>query len=56
MQGLKEDERAVQQLLQTLENDLRVSNDTIAAFREVGATMAVRQTLAFSIDDVSIPE
>lgn len=35
MQGLKQDERAVKQLLQTLENDLRVNNDTIAAFREV---------------------
>ncbi|CAL8467152.1 g6688 [Coccomyxa elongata] len=33
-QGLKQDERAVKQLLQTLENDLRVNNDTIAAFRE----------------------
>ncbi|KAK9916411.1 hypothetical protein WJX75_002273 [Coccomyxa subellipsoidea] len=33
-QGLKQDERAVKQLLQMLENDLRVNNDTIAAFRE----------------------
>lgn len=34
MQGLKEDERSVKQLLQSLGNELRVDNDAISAFRE----------------------
>lgn len=49
MQGLKQDERAVKQLLQTLENDLRVNNDTIAAFREAHTPAALSNDLCSPI-------
>lgn len=35
MQGLKEEEKLVKQLLQGIEKDLRIDGDAITAFREV---------------------
>lgn len=43
MQGLKVDERSVMQLLQTLNNELRVDNDAIAAFREACSLLCHRK-------------
>ena len=39
LQGLKEEERGVRQLLQGLDKDLRVQGDAIQAFREVQSAL-----------------
>lgn len=42
MQDMKDDEKAVKQVLQTLSNELKVHDEAVTAFREVGCPFHLR--------------